>query len=1262
MPSFWRNFLCGSAQPAPSAPPAHLQNNYQYPDQPNQQNQRNVPTAGRSNAVAGARRPERMHDAVRTSRNAGAVNNTVDFDVLLPELVAQHCTNTYNNLIRGGLNARDTSGRTLAEAALQSGRHDAAEIIAALRSEHADFQLPDRDGNQLLHRAIMAGNLQGVQILLANGIDPNSMNTRTLPNLARYSPLPQVGATMNGLYWHWDDGDRASALHLAAAFGDNPALVKALVAAGANVHLINAHGYTPLHWAASFASNPDIIDALVECGANISATTTLNCTPLHTAAGRNPSLAIIDRLIRHGADLDALNGDRGAPLAEACLNPAQSEVVRALIHHGANATGLQRDEKSPLAVAGTFSQSLEIAHNLRLGGLDLAAEGIEQRMIDCINAGYFSNAQVLHALIDGGATNVLDLGNCPSSQEMQFMMLKLKVLNIMLESSAAAVHIIGNWNRTARDSSLTYTALRHQISPPLADESVRILSTWRDCQPGTNFTRLMRNRGDINKRDADGKTLVEVALETNQDQAAVMVTALKAAGADLELPDANQNRLLHRLILANNVAGARILIANHVNLNAMNQCTGQVVAQYTDALRAAGVARPINWTWSAGDTATPLHLASAFSNDPALISALIAAGAGVDQANRNLATPLHWACTFAKEAHVIDALIAGGANRSIETPGLGTPVECAAGGNPNINIVRTLITHGAEIERIGNRGCAPLHWAAISPSQARVVRALIELGANRLMMSTNQNNNQDSPLQLAVTISTRIEIAKILADGGMDLSAIDCRQIERQSVVAGYADMTEVIQALYDGITHQSTQIDADIARAFRQVEADIGVGARLTLRADNSAADQLVRSQLNVRTSRTLAALRGLQAAQRALPVSVQLRPAAAGSAPPRAPRATITDLDEMERLDFAFAQSLQLEEDEHARHLAAARGWARRGPLRPSTPHALDRPRILQSDHVAATHAQLPPLVFNSRYFAVPLVQAVEQWYPSSRGDAVSTEQAQRVAAWHAIGAEEHAEAFRTFLLKLPETADYVSEPCRPAFMQRIQQLLDVLQTTPALRTKAFELVFEAASSCGDRVALALNNIEIARINYNAEQGHTTAEELITLRTGMFRLRVLEELAHQKIAALRNQTEDILDEVEVVLGFQVLLAAEMDLPAVSRSMRYQRSSNITPADLQHAREQVALREQRNEFVKFIAEWQPWQNQLQRLRPNDFAELDRRVADERARLAEQPGYTSDNDYVELCRQMEAMQRTRQTFSLENWTREWLVQNRSGAA
>lgn len=104
---------------------------------------------------------------------------------------------------------------------------------------------------------------------------------------------------------------------------------------------------------------------------------------------------------------------------------------------------------------------------------------------------------------------------------------------------------------------------------------------------------------------------------------------------------------------------------------------------------------------------------------------------------------------------------------------------------------------------------------------------------------------------------------------------------------------------------------------------------------------------------------------------------------------------------------------------------------------------------------------------------------------------------------------------------------------------------------------------------------------------------------------------------------------------------------------MLYGSYAHFSADDKRNALALIAQRESRGEYVKFIAEWQPWQKQLRRMRPNDFTDLDQRISANRETLAEQPDFTTDNDYLELCRRMENLRRERLTSDLENWTRGW---------
>ena len=113
----------------------------------------------------------------------------------------------------------------------------------------------------------------------------------------------------------------ATLLHMAAGFGSDPYMIKALIEAGADPDARAEEGATPLHLAAGRA-NPSVVKALIEGGADSGARSEGGLTPLHMAAYNNANPFVIKALIEGGANPAARDEDGFTPFDYAKDNEA----------------------------------------------------------------------------------------------------------------------------------------------------------------------------------------------------------------------------------------------------------------------------------------------------------------------------------------------------------------------------------------------------------------------------------------------------------------------------------------------------------------------------------------------------------------------------------------------------------------------------------------------------------------------------------------------------------------------------------------------------------------------------------------------------------------------------------------------------------------------------------------------------------------------------------------------------------------------------
>jgi ankyrin repeat protein len=227
-------------------------------------------------------------------------------------------------LLDAGVNKNDQSalGQTPLIIAAHSNH---AALVKLLLDRGADPNAGDV-GHSALHAAVLLGNLDAVNALLAAKADPNARITKGEP-VRKYGQEYALTANLKG----------ATPLWLAARFGE-PSIASALIKGGADPGIRTDDGVTAILAAVPAAGQGDrrdrymtdiesanqvpgevertsleVVKTFQECGATLDATNKAGDTLLHLAAARGYN-TIIQFLADRGTDLNAKNARGLTPL------------------------------------------------------------------------------------------------------------------------------------------------------------------------------------------------------------------------------------------------------------------------------------------------------------------------------------------------------------------------------------------------------------------------------------------------------------------------------------------------------------------------------------------------------------------------------------------------------------------------------------------------------------------------------------------------------------------------------------------------------------------------------------------------------------------------------------------------------------------------------------------------------------------------------------------------------------------------------------
>jgi len=274
-------------------------------------------------------------------------------------------------------------------------QHDAA--VLALIKAGADVNAKDAERGTVLNAALD-------QV-------PNHLTNRAIKQLIA------AGANVNAA----DESRRSTPLMWAASSGSIDA-VQMLIRAGAIIDAKDKEGQTALMWAqiGSMYSgyNPAIVKALIAAGADVNVVDTYGGTPLTRAAGADLSESV-KLLLAAGANVNATDRSE-SPLIRTFYSQSSSKddgaihpsvaTVQALIAAGANVHAVNRDGQTVVRLAAR-ANSLEVLKMLIAAGVDVNAKdnnGQTALMYDQV-WGYRPSVETFKVLLaTGGDVNAVD--------------------------------------------------------------------------------------------------------------------------------------------------------------------------------------------------------------------------------------------------------------------------------------------------------------------------------------------------------------------------------------------------------------------------------------------------------------------------------------------------------------------------------------------------------------------------------------------------------------------------------------------------------------------------------------------------------------------------------------------------------------------------------------------------------------------------------------------------------------------------------------
>lgn len=212
----------------------------------------------------------------------------------------------------------------------------------------------------------------------------------------------------------------------------------------------------------------------------------------------------------------------------------------------------------------------------------------------------------------------------------------------------------------------------------------------------------------------------------------------------------------------------------------------------------------------------------------------------------------------------------------------------------------------------------------------------------------------------------------------------------------------------------------------------------------------------------------------------------------------------------------------------------------------------------------------------------------------DRVGDEQRAPFASlWSRVEDEDGCEQFFSLLKELTQSADFSGAQASD-LARRVMDMMQQMTEFAALR----EALFAAAQieTCGDGAAIHFSELEVRALVWHAEHeaaGACQAQVLARLARRLWRLSRLNAYALRDFRSRRQRSPE-LEEIEVVLAYNIHLRDGLDLPVNTQMMRFPASALVDDQRAAQAAAWVVGQETDDNLAEWMVQCRFWQRYLE--------------------------------------------------------------------